>query len=245
MQRRPAAQQPRRARVPARQAREGDRAAQGGVRGRARARRRRRRRDGRLVARAGLPEDRRSGRGRGARAPRAAAPRRPRGSPRRDRERAARARPRAARAGAARRGRGRCWPRRRTRSPSSRRARIGPQRGSRRATWPSAAATTVERPRSTGAPPRRSRTSGSRRREEVKSLWQDSARTDRQARIVLRSPPSQPFCSAKGIVHTHGCTTARAKPSRRCTAPCRPFDESAYPARLICGDRFASRAAGT
>ena len=95
-------------------------AAQGGVRGRARARRRRRRGDGRLVARAGVSEDRRSGRGRGACAPRAAAARRP------ARIASTRSGTRGSYSGARCSNRGgstkprRCWRRRKTRSPSSR-----------------------------------------------------------------------------------------------------------------------------
>ena len=63
-QRRAAAQQPRRPRVPPRQAREGDHASERGVRRRPRPRHRGRRGDGGLVARTGVLEDRRSGWGR-------------------------------------------------------------------------------------------------------------------------------------------------------------------------------------
>jgi hypothetical protein len=63
-QRRAAAQQPRRPRVPARPAGEGDRAPERGVRGRPRPRHGGRRGDGGLVARTGVLEDRRSGWGR-------------------------------------------------------------------------------------------------------------------------------------------------------------------------------------
>ncbi len=132
-QRRAAAQQPRWARVPARQPREGDRAPQGGVRSRTRPRHRGRRGDGCLIARAGVFEVRRSGNRREACARRAAAAGGTRGSHGRDRERAARARAGrfSSRSGSTRPIER--WQRPKTPSPSSLPALIGLPPGLRKA----------------------------------------------------------------------------------------------------------------
>ena len=187
MQRRPAAEQPRRARVPARQARRGDRAPHGGVRDRARARHRRRRRDGR---------SRRSRRCTCAPATRS----RPRST------RATRCSCSAAREdrldeiGNARLVLGRALleqdrldeAERRSREAEDALAQLSsgsaPSGGLGRAGRPraDAAATTAARRRSTGPRPRRSRTSGSKRREEVKTVATRLALLIEQAsRVVL------------------------------------------------------------
>src|SRR6266540_3877674 len=105
--RRPAHEQPRRPQLPARQARGGDRAPQGGVQHRPRHRPRRGCGAGGLLDGADSPSHRQRRSGRGAGTARAPPPRgrRKRGLHRRGRKRAARARSRAARAEPHRRGR--------------------------------------------------------------------------------------------------------------------------------------------